>query len=81
MPRASTLRSYLAEFVVAFVGVALAFAVDNFREASNPLTARTQVRAGYGCVMPAYSCRSWVRDTMRLVPRRAVAAVCRPESP
>jgi hypothetical protein len=33
MPRASTLRAYLAEFVVVFVGVALAFAVDNFREA------------------------------------------------
>ena len=35
MPRASTLRSYLAELVVVFVGVALAFAVDNFREARN----------------------------------------------
>jgi hypothetical protein len=35
MPRASTLRSYLAEFVVVFVGVVLAFAVDNFREARN----------------------------------------------
>ena len=35
MPKASTLRSYLAEFVVVFVGVALAFAVDNLREAHN----------------------------------------------
>ena len=35
MPDASTLRSYLAEFVVVFVGVALAFAVDNLREARN----------------------------------------------
>jgi hypothetical protein len=35
MPKASALRSYLAEFVVVFVGVALAFAVDNLREARN----------------------------------------------
>jgi transcriptional regulator of met regulon len=35
MPKASTLRSYPAEFVVVFVGVALAFAVDNLREARN----------------------------------------------
>jgi hypothetical protein len=39
MHRASTLRSYLAELVVVFVGVALAFAVDNFREAHNERTA------------------------------------------
>ena len=38
MPGASTLRSYFAEFVVVFVGVALAFAVENFREASNERT-------------------------------------------
>jgi uncharacterized membrane protein YqjE len=35
MSKASTLRSYLAELVVVFVGVALAFAVDNLREARN----------------------------------------------
>ncbi|MCJ7451040.1 MAG: hypothetical protein MUO39_01000 [Steroidobacteraceae bacterium] len=35
MTKARTLRSYLAELVVVFVGVALAFAVDNFREAHN----------------------------------------------
>jgi hypothetical protein len=35
MPNAKTLRSYLAELVVVFVGVALAFAVDNHREARN----------------------------------------------
>lgn len=35
MPRANTLRAYLAELVVVFVGVALAFAVDNLREARN----------------------------------------------
>jgi len=42
MPRASTLRSYLAELVVVFVGVALAFAVDNFREARNERTVGDQ---------------------------------------
>lgn len=35
MPNANSLRSYLAELVVVFVGVALAFAVDNHREARN----------------------------------------------
>jgi len=35
MPRANTLRAYLAELIVVFVGVALAFAVDNLREARN----------------------------------------------
>lgn len=35
MPQAKTLRAYLAELVVVFVGVALAFAVDNHREARN----------------------------------------------
>jgi hypothetical protein len=38
MFKASTVRPYLAEFVVVFVGVALAFAVDNFREARNDRT-------------------------------------------
>lgn len=38
VPRASNLRSYFAEFVVVFVGVALAFAVENYREASNERT-------------------------------------------
>ena len=35
MPKARSLSSYLAELVIIFVGVALAFAVDNLREASN----------------------------------------------
>jgi hypothetical protein len=47
MPRASTLRSYLAEFVVVFVGVALAFAVDNFREARNERTVGDQYLSAF----------------------------------
>lgn len=35
MSKTSKLRAYLAEFIVVFFGVALAFAVDNFREAHN----------------------------------------------
>jgi hypothetical protein len=35
MPKASTLRSYLAEFLVIFAGVVLVFTVDNLREACN----------------------------------------------
>ena len=35
MPQANTLRAHLTELVVIFVGVALAFAVDDFREARN----------------------------------------------
>lgn len=47
MPRASTLRSYLAELVVVFVGVALAFAVDNLREARNDRTVGDQYLSAF----------------------------------
>lgn len=47
MPRARTLRSYLAEFVVVFVGVALAFAVDNLREARNDRTVGDQYLSAF----------------------------------
>jgi hypothetical protein len=47
MPKASTLRSYLAELVVVFVGVALAFAVDNLREAHNDRTVGDQYLSAF----------------------------------
>ena len=47
MPKAGTLRSYLAELVVVFVGVALAFAVDNFREARNERTVGDQYLSAF----------------------------------
>ena len=39
MPNASTLRSYVAEPVVVFVGVALAYAADLAQERITPLPA------------------------------------------
>ena len=47
MTKARTLRSYLAELVVVFVGVALAFAVDNFREAHNDRTVGDQYLSAF----------------------------------
>lgn len=46
MPKASTLRSYLADLVVVFAGVALAFAVDNLREARNDRIVGDQYLSG-----------------------------------
>ena len=47
MSKGGTLRSYLAELVVVFVGVALAFAVDNYREARNDRTAGEQYLSAF----------------------------------
>ena len=47
MPKAGTLRSYLAELVVVFVGVALAIAVDNLREARNDRTVGDQYLSAF----------------------------------
>ena len=47
MPKAGTLRSYLTERVVVFVGVALAIAVDNLREARNDRTVGDQYLSAF----------------------------------
>jgi hypothetical protein len=47
MSRASTLRSYLAELLVVFVGVVLAFAVDNYREARNERSVGEQYLSAF----------------------------------
>jgi hypothetical protein len=47
MTRTSALRRYLAEFVVVFVGVALAFAVENLREDLNERAIGDQYVAGF----------------------------------
>ena len=47
MPQARTLSAYLAELVVIFVGVALAFAVDNLREARNDRNVEEQYLSAF----------------------------------
>lgn len=47
MTPTSALRRYLAEFVVVFVGVALAFAVENLREDLNERTIGDEYLAGF----------------------------------
>jgi len=47
MPNARTLSAYLAELVVIFVGVALAFAVDNLREARNDRNIEEQYLSAF----------------------------------
>jgi hypothetical protein len=47
MPQARTLSAYLAELVVVFVGVALAFAVDNLREARNDRNVEEQYLSAF----------------------------------
>jgi hypothetical protein len=47
MPTADTLRRYLAELVVVFVGVVLAFAVDNLREDLSEQAAGEQYLRGF----------------------------------
>jgi hypothetical protein len=47
MTRTTALRRYLAEFVVVFVGVALAFAVENFRESLNEQAVGDEYLAGF----------------------------------
>lgn len=45
--RVRTLRLYFAELVVVFVGVALAFAVDNLRESMNERAVEAQYLSGF----------------------------------
>jgi hypothetical protein len=47
MPAARMLRRYVAEFVVVFVGVALAFAVENLREGVNERAVGVQYLSGF----------------------------------
>jgi len=47
MPKAKMLSAYLAELVVIFVGVALAFAVDNLREARNDRNVEDQYLSAF----------------------------------
>lgn len=47
MTTTSALRGYLAEFIVVFVGVALAFAVENLREDLNEQAVGDQYLAGF----------------------------------
>jgi hypothetical protein len=47
MDRTPSLRRHLAELVVVFVGVALAFAVDNLRESRNERAVGDQYRSGF----------------------------------
>lgn len=47
MPEATRLRRYLAELVVVFVGVALAFAVENLREDLNERAVAEQYLSGF----------------------------------
>jgi len=47
MPRIPSFRRYLAELVVVFVGVALAFAVDNLRESRNERALGDQYLSGF----------------------------------
>lgn len=47
MPRARNLRGHLIELVVVFVGVALAFAVENLREDLNERSVGTQCLSGF----------------------------------
>lgn len=47
MSAAATLRRHLAELVVVFVGVALAFAVDNFRDDLNERAAGELYLSGF----------------------------------
>jgi len=47
MPRIPSLRRHFAELVVVFVGVALAFAVDNLRESRNERAVGDQYLSGF----------------------------------
>jgi hypothetical protein len=47
MPTARVLRRHLAELVVVFVGVALAFAVENLREGINERAVEEQYLSGF----------------------------------
>jgi len=47
MPEANRLRTYFAELVVIFVGVVLAFSVDNFREARNDRAVEAQYLSAF----------------------------------
>jgi len=47
MKKTSALRRHLAEFFVVFVGVALAFAVENLREDLNERAVGDQYLAGF----------------------------------
>ena len=47
MPRSRNLRRHLTELVVVFVGVALAFAVENLREDLNERSVGTQYLSGF----------------------------------
>jgi hypothetical protein len=47
MPRAPSLRRHLAELVVVFVGVALAFAVENLRESRSERAVGDQYLSGF----------------------------------
>ena len=47
MPSGNAIRSYLIELVVVFVGVALAFAVENLREDLNEQAVGEQYQAGF----------------------------------
>jgi len=47
MTKTSALRQYLVELVVTFVGVALAFAVENLREDLNERAVGDQYLAGF----------------------------------